>query len=259
MTGFLSKAVEHTVCTQGDKNQPNAVLCQLCRAVFAVGGAGQQGQLLVRNLQDIHQRQGSFHLCNRFFLAVPKVGAVVGVVGDDCPQLFGAGGGVQRGGAGGVGGQTDRAEMHDFGCFQGFLRNVLFAQHHISVGTAVKAEIPLTGGIHRNNGHGGGVVGIGDHIAGVYLVFLQNLGQIAAKGILAHLADKGSLCAQLGGGNRQVGGGAAGVCRKLRNAAFIPAGLGQVDQNFTNRYNIHVYLSLLNVSNKKKQLYYFKR
>ena len=47
MTGFLSKAVEHTVCTQGDKNQPNAVLCQLRRAAFAVGGAGQQGQLLV--------------------------------------------------------------------------------------------------------------------------------------------------------------------------------------------------------------------
>ena len=33
-------------------------------------------------------------MCNRFFFAVPKVGAVVGVVGDDCPQLFGAGGGV---------------------------------------------------------------------------------------------------------------------------------------------------------------------
>ena len=149
--------------------------------------------------------------------------------------------------------------MHDFGGFQGFLRDVLFAQHHISVGTAVEAEIAFAGSIHRNNGHGGGVVGIGDHIAGVYLVFLQNLGQIAAKGILAHLADKGSLRAQPGGCNRQIGGGAAGVCRKLRNAAFIPAGLGQVDQNFTNRYNIHVYLSLLNVSNKKKQLYYFKR
>ena len=103
------------------------------------------------------------------------------------------------------------------------------------------------------------MVGIGDHIAGGYFVFLQNLGQIAAKGILAHLADKGSLRAQPGGCNRQIGGGAAGVCRKLRNAALIPAGLGQVDQNFTNRYNIHVYLSLLNVSNKKKQIYYFKR
>ena len=190
---------------------------------------------------------------------MPKVGAVVGVVGDDCPQLFGTGGGVQRSGAGGVGGKADRTEMHDFGCFQGFLRDILFAQHHVSVGTAVKAEIALTGGIHRHDCHGGRVVGIGDHIASVYLVFLQNLGQIAAKGILAHLADKGSLCAQLGGGNRQIGGGAAGVCRKLRNAAFIPAGLGQVDQNFTNRYNIHVYLSLLNVSNKKKQIYYFKR
>ena len=96
------------------------------------------------------------------------------------------------------------------------------------------------------------MVGIGDHIAGVYLVFLQNLGQIAAKGILAHLANEGSLCAQPGGCNCQIGGCAAGVCRKLRNAAFIPAGLGQVDQNFTNRYNIHVYLSLLNVSNKKE-------
>ena len=64
MAGFLPKAVEYAVCTQGDENQPDAVLCQLCRAAFAVGGAGEQGQLLIGHLQDIHQRQGSFHLSN---------------------------------------------------------------------------------------------------------------------------------------------------------------------------------------------------
>ena len=59
MAGLVPKAVEYAVCTQGDKNQPDAVLCQLCRAAFAVGGAGEQGQLLIGNFQNIHQRQGS--------------------------------------------------------------------------------------------------------------------------------------------------------------------------------------------------------
>ena len=129
--------------------------------------------------------------------------------------------------------------MHDFGCFQGFLRNVLFAQHHISVGTAVEAEIPLTGGIHRDHRHGGGVVCIHRHAGNIHLVLCQNLFQVAAKGICTHLADKGSLCAQPGGSHRQIGRSTAGVCGKLRDAALILAGLGQVDQNFTNRYNVH--------------------
>ena len=62
MAGFLPKAVEYAVCTQGDENQPDAVLCQLCRAAFAVGGAGEQGQFFIGNFQNIHQRQGCFHL-----------------------------------------------------------------------------------------------------------------------------------------------------------------------------------------------------
>ena len=54
MTSFLPKAVEYAVCTQGDKNQSGAVLCQLCRATFAVGGAGEQGQFFIGHFQDIH-------------------------------------------------------------------------------------------------------------------------------------------------------------------------------------------------------------
>ena len=73
----------------------------------------------------------------------------------------------------------------------------------------------------------------------VHFVFCQNLFQVAAKGIRTHLADKGSLCAQPGGCHRQICRSTAGVCGKLRDAARILAGLGQVDQNFTNRYNIH--------------------
>ena len=60
MAGLVPKAVEYAVCTQGDENQPDAVLCQLCRAAFAVSGSGEQGQLLIGHLQDIHQRQGAF-------------------------------------------------------------------------------------------------------------------------------------------------------------------------------------------------------
>ena len=125
--------------------------------------------------------------------------------------------------------------MDDFRGFQSLVRNVLFAQHHISVGAAVEAEIPLTGGIHRNNSHGGGMVCIHRHAGNIHLIFCQNLFQVAAKGIRTHLADKGGLCPQPGGCHRQIGRGTAGVCGKLRNAARILAGLGQVDQNFTNR------------------------
>ena len=46
MAGFLSNAVEYAVCTQGDKNQPDAVLGKLGCALGTVGGAGKQGQLL---------------------------------------------------------------------------------------------------------------------------------------------------------------------------------------------------------------------
>ena len=235
MAGFLPKAVEYTVCTQGDKNQPDAVLCQLCRAAFAVGGAGEQGKLLIGYLQDIHQRQGSFHLGNGILFVLPEVCTVVGVVGDGSTQLFGTGSSIQRSGAGGVSGQADRTKVDDFGSFQSFIGNVLLAQHHVSVGAAVEAEIPLAGGIHRDNSHGGGVVCIHRHAGNVHLVLCQNLFQVAAKGIRTHLADKGGLCAQSGSSHRQIGRCTAGVCGKLRNAARILAGLGQVDQNFANR------------------------
>ena len=39
-------------------------------------------------------------------------------------------------------------KVDDFGSFQSTLRNILVAQHHIGIGAAVEAEIPLTGGIH---------------------------------------------------------------------------------------------------------------
>ena len=111
MASFLPKAVEYAVCTQGDENQPDAVLCQLCRAAFAVSGAGEQGQLLIGHFQNIHQRKGCFHLSNGVLFVLPEVGTVIGVVGDGSTQLFGAGGSIQRSGAGGVGGQADRAKV----------------------------------------------------------------------------------------------------------------------------------------------------
>ena len=77
-----------------------------------------------------------------------RVCTVVGVISNDSTQLFGAGGSIQRGGAGGVSGEADRTEVDDFGSFQSLVRDILFAQHHVSVGAAVEAEIPLAGGIH---------------------------------------------------------------------------------------------------------------
>ena len=57
--GLVPKAVEYAVCTQGDENQPDAILGKLGCALGTVGGAGKQGQLLIGHFQDIHQRQGS--------------------------------------------------------------------------------------------------------------------------------------------------------------------------------------------------------
>ena len=59
MAGLVPKAVEHAICTQGDENQPDAILGKLGCARGTVGGAGKQEQLLIGHFQDIHQRQGS--------------------------------------------------------------------------------------------------------------------------------------------------------------------------------------------------------
>ena len=46
MASFLPKAVEYAVCTQGDKDQPDAVLGKPGCALGTIGDAGKQGQLL---------------------------------------------------------------------------------------------------------------------------------------------------------------------------------------------------------------------
>ena len=46
MTSLVPKAVEYAVCTQGDKDQPDAVLGKLGCALGTIGGAGEQGQFL---------------------------------------------------------------------------------------------------------------------------------------------------------------------------------------------------------------------
>ncbi len=60
MTGLAPKAVEYAVRAQGDEDQLDAVLRQLCRAALAVGGAGEQGQLLVGHFQNITSGRGAF-------------------------------------------------------------------------------------------------------------------------------------------------------------------------------------------------------
>ena len=52
------------------------------RAAFTIGGAGEQGKFFIGHLQDIHQRQGRFHLGNGILFVLPEVCTVVGVVGD---------------------------------------------------------------------------------------------------------------------------------------------------------------------------------
>ena len=79
------------------------------------------------------------------------------------------------------------------------------------------------------------MVCIHGHAGSVHAVLVQHIGQVAAKGVCTHLTDKGGLCTQSGSSHSQICRSTAGVCGKLRNALFILAGLGQADQNFTNR------------------------
>ena len=78
------------------------------------------------------------------------------------------------------------------------------------------------------------MLGVDRHARNVHLAFAQHLGQVTAKGVRPHLADKGGLRAEFCGGNRQISRRAAGVCGKLRDAAPVAAGLGQIDQNFAD-------------------------
>ena len=243
MAGLFAQAVEHAVRPEGDEDQLDALRREGGGARCAVRGAGQQGQLLVRDFQDVHQAQRGLHLGDGGAGIGPEVGAVVGVVGDGFAHRFGAAHRVQRGGAGGVGGQADRAEVHQLRLPQGRVGDVGSRQHHVGVGAAVKAEVPLAARVHRHHRHGGGIGFVHRDARGVHAVFAQHLGQVAAEGVVAHLADEGGLRPQLCRRDGQVGGRAAGVRRKLGDAFFILAGLGQVDQNFTDGQNVHVRCS----------------
>ena len=175
----------------------------------------------------------------------PSGAFIWGVVGDGFAHRFGAAHRVQGGGAGGVGGQADRAEVYQLGLLQSRVGDVGSRQHHVGVGATVKAEVPLAARIHRHHRHGGGIGLVHRHARGVHAVFAQHFGQVAAEGVVPYPADEGSLCAQLCRRDGQVGGRAAGVRRKLRDAFFVPAGLGQVDQNFTDGQNVHNCRSFL--------------
>ena len=65
VAGLFAQAVEHAVRTEGDEDQLDALLREGGGARRAVGGPGQQGQLLVRDFQDVHQAQRGFHLGGR--------------------------------------------------------------------------------------------------------------------------------------------------------------------------------------------------
>ena len=91
-----------------------------------------------------------------------------------------------------------------------------------------EAEVPLSGLVHGDDGHGG-VLLSGAQSPAVHAVVLQHLAEVRAESVVPHLAQEGGFRPQPGGGHRHVGGRPAGVGGKLRHAGLIDPSLGQVD------------------------------
>ena len=86
---FLAAAVERAVGTERQQDQRNAVsVAELTGALDGIVGACEKRKLLVGDFQNIDKAENGLHPLNSFFLAVPEIRAVVGIVGNDGSQLL---------------------------------------------------------------------------------------------------------------------------------------------------------------------------
>lgn len=79
--------------------------------------------------------------------------------------------------------------------------------------------------------------------AAVHAVRLKNAPQVCTEAVVAHLADKRRLCPQSGSRYRYIRRRAARICGKKWDSSIICAGLGQVNQDFANRSQVHKNIS----------------
>ena len=236
MPGLSLPAAEHALAAQGDHNEGQAPLLQNTGPLLQVRRSGQQGQLLLRQLDDVHQGQGNRHPLRRLGLVGPEGGAVIGVVAHKAPVFMGRPGGKDGGAAAHARRQADGAEMEDFRPQHRVLVHLLRAD--IPVRPPEELKAPLPGFIHRDDGHGGGLAPR-PQSGGIHAVVFQHPAEVGPEGVVPHLAPKGGFGSQAGRRHRRVGGRPAGVGGELGHPRPIDPGLGQVNQDFANRCHVH--------------------
>ena len=182
---------------------------QLGQGGVDVLGAGQEGQLLVRNLED----RGLGHkVQNGLFQGVmvgPEGEPEVGVKAD---EGSGPGDGLNGGNVGLLHGafhQGHAAEVEGESVVKPGRVNLLGAVEQVGGGIAVEAEGPVAVGAQGDKGQSGvGLVGKG-YPADVDAVAGQFVCNLVAEGIVPQLGQQGRVAAQRGEGAADVGGRAA--------------------------------------------------
>ena len=167
--------------------------------------------------------------------AMPQAGPIVDVKGDQRTGLAGHGCRFEGGAAAGLLGQTQRPEMKGTCLLQ--QRAVQFIRPQLGVGAGVAIEDELGRVLIRfgDEGHGRACIGVEPHAARFHPLRFQHVGQVMAKGILAHLADKGGIRSQAGGGHGNVSRCAAWLGMKGGYLCHSPSQLGweHVNQKLT--------------------------
>ena len=199
--------------------------------------AGEQGQLLLADLQHVAQGQAQLHPSHALLFRGPQHRPPVRVIGDELAHLAGFLHQGKGGGAAGVVGQGQGAEVQD-GALLHLLHVHLFGQQlGVRAGVPVEGEAAVAVLVQLDKGQGGVVPFVHHQALGGNVVFLQALLQGEAKVILAHFADEPGGNPQPGQLHRCVGGGAAGVGAEHAGIAF-DVYRGKVDEQLPSGQNL---------------------
>ncbi len=136
--------------------------------------------------------------------------------------------------------QADAAEVQDGRVRDEALRDGGPLKADVRAGPAVERETPLAVRVDRDDGQRRRDGLVGDEPRRVDAVFLERLSQAVAKRVGADAADEGGLRPEPGRGHRDVGRGPAGIGGQSADASLVDAGLGEVDEDFTDGHDIDV-------------------
>ena len=129
--------------------------------------------------------------------------------------------------------------MQDGSIRDELLRNSGPFETDVRAGPAVEGEAALAAVVDCDDRQGGRDGLVDDEAGGVDVVVLEGAPQQAAEGVVADAADEGGLRPETGRGHRHVGGRATGVGGQGRDASLVDAGLGEVDEYFSDRNDVN--------------------